>query len=601
MRARMFLLLAALAAAGALLVAGCGGEDSESAPPTTAAAETEAPPAETEEPPGTEPAATEPDQELQKGGILRIGTINDIDSLNPFNFIEAQAYQAFIMLLPQLVQYDYGENGYEIVGDWATSWETSPDGRDWTFHLAPGTSWSDGTPMTAGDAAWTINTTVKYANGPTAVMAPSVNHVASAEATDDQTLVLHYESPVGNALEQLEQLFIVPRHVWEPLEQENPKELKRFKPEQNLPMVTGGAFLLKQFEPKGTMVFVPDPNYWGEPANAEAVAMVYYTNSDSMIADLRAGELDWVDQVPFNAVDVLKADENIVVNEVPGAETTNITWNANPRKPENRELLDPQVKKALSMCIDREKLIEVVFNGYATTVESLVGHVSPLENPDLGPLVHDCAEGNRVLDELGYTRGSDDIRVAPATAGEYAQPEHRMSYEIVTPTGVDFNIDRSFQIVQEGFAEAGVEVTQHVGGDSTSTYEIETGNDCDPDAGTGYTGWDIAMWDWVGYVDPDFMLSVVTKGQWCSWSDTGWDDPEYDALYEQQGTTVDPEERKEIIWEMQRMIYDAFVYTQLTNHVYLDAHRKEWGGITPELTNLNAYSKHYWTRPGLAG
>ena len=52
------------------------------------------------------------------------------------------------------------------------------------------------------------------------------------------------------------------------------------------------------------------------------------------------------------------------------------------------------------------------------------------------------------------------------------------------------------------------------------------------------------MWDWVGYVDPDFMLSVVTKSQWCSWSDTGWDNPEYDKMYERQGTLVDPEERK---------------------------------------------------------
>ena len=95
-----------------------------------------------------------------------------------------------------------------------------------------------------------------------------------------------------------------------------------------------------------------------------------------MIADLQQGNLDWVDQVPFNAVDVLKEDDNIVVNEVPGAETTNITWNSNPRKPKNRELLDPQVKKALSMCVDREQIIEVVFNGYATLVESLVGHIA---------------------------------------------------------------------------------------------------------------------------------------------------------------------------------------------------------------------------------
>ena len=52
------------------------------------------------------------------------------------------------------------------------------------------------------------------------------------------------------------------------------------------------------------------------------------------------------------------------------------------------------------------------------------------------------------------------------------------------------------------------------------------------------------MWDWVGYIDPDFMLSVVTKGQWCSWSDTGWDNPDYDEMYQKQGDAVDPEERK---------------------------------------------------------
>jgi peptide/nickel transport system substrate-binding protein len=240
----------------------------------------------------------------------------------------------------------------------------------------------------------------------------------------------------------------------------------------------------------------------------------------------------------------------------------------------------------------------VVFDGYASTVESLPGHVSPLENPNLGPLQHDCTAANQMLDQLGYTKGADGIRMAPATTGQYAQPAHPMQYDIVTPSDVDFNIDRSFQIVQEGFAEAGVKVTQRPGGDSTAAYAIETGDTCDPATSTGYTGFDIAMWDWIGYVDPDFMLSVVTKGQWCSWSDTGWDNPEYDAMYAKQGTLVDPEARKQLVWQMQQIIYDNWLYTQLTNHVYLDAHSKDWGGITPELTNLNAYSKFYWTRPG---
>jgi peptide/nickel transport system substrate-binding protein len=573
MRRAGFWLVVALVAA--LSFVGCGGSESTS----------------------TSGQGTDTDK-VVKGGILRIGTINYVDSLNPFNYIESQSVNAFIMLYPQLVQYKYEDGKYEIEGDWAKSWETSPDGKDWTFHLIPGGQWSDGKPLTADDAVWTINTTVKFADGPTAVQAAALQHVESAEAPDDQTLVIHYESPVGNVLAQLEQFFVLPRQVYEPLAEGNGKGLKTFQPQQHLPLVSAGVYRLKSYEKKGTTVYTADPNYWGPKSNAEAVALTYYTNADAMLSDLKGGQLDWVDQVPFSAVDAVKKDSNLVVETVPGAETTNITWNSNPRKPKNRELLDPQVKKALSMCVDRDKIIEVVFSGYADTVESLPGHISPLENPNLGPLEHDCDAANQMLDDLGYTKGPDGTRVAPATTGKNAQPEHKMSYEIIVPNSLNFNGEREFDIVKEGFAEAGVEVTIKPGGDSTAAYALETGDNCDAAKSTGYDSFDIAMWDWIGYVDPDFMLSVVTKGQWCSWSDTGWDSPEFDALYDKQGTTIDPEERKQIVWEMQQMIYDNFLYTQLVNLDDIEAHTKAWDGFSPA---LDAYSKKFYSQPHKVG
>jgi peptide/nickel transport system substrate-binding protein len=547
-------------------------------------------------------AASGPAAERKAGGsgILRVGTTTYIDSFNPFNFIESQSFNAFIMLYPQLVQYTYTKHGFAIEGDWASSWTKSKDGKTWTFKLRPNTHWSDGTAMTADDAAWTINTTVKYSGGATAVLAASLGHVKNATAPNPTTLVIHYASPVGNVLAQLEQFFVVPRHVYEPLAKQQPggKALKTFHPELKMPVVTGGAYTLKAYEKKGTTVLVPDPHFWGPPSHADAVALTYYTNSDSMIADLKRGNLDWVDQVPFNAVNVLKKTKGVTVDTIAGAETTNVTWNSNPRKPKNRELLDPRVKKALSMCIDRQKLIQVVFQGYASTVESLVGHISPLENPHLGPLAYNCAAANKALDKLGYARGAGGIRVAAATTGKYTQPEHPMSYEIVTPTSTDFNVNRAFAIVKEGFAKAGVKVTQRVGGDSTATYAIETGSKCDATKSIGYTGFDMAMWDWVGYVDPDFQLSVVTKNQWCSWSDTGWDNSAYDKLYALQGTTVDPDARKGLVWKMQKIIWDNFLYTQLVNEKFIDAHSDKWGGF---LTNLNAYSKRYYTNPVKVG
>jgi peptide/nickel transport system substrate-binding protein len=361
-----------------------------------------------------------------------------------------------------------------------------------------------------------------------------------------------------------------------------------------MPIVSAGAYTLKQYEKKGTTVFIPDPNFWGPPSHADAVALTYYTNADSMIADMKQGNLDWVDQVPFDAINAVSKLKGIKLEKTPGSETTNITWNSNPRKLKNRELLDPRVKHALSMCVNRKQILNVVFQNYASTVESLVGHIAPLENPNLGPLTYNCRAANAILDKLGYKRGANGIRVAPATTGKYAQAAHPMAYDVITPTSTDFNVNREFQIVQEGFKAAGVKVTQKVGGDSTASYALETDSNCDAAKSVGYSKFDIAMWDWIGYVDPDFMLSVVTKGQWCSWSDTGWDNAAYDKLYVKQGTTVDPQKRKAIVWKMQKMIYDNWVYTQLANEELVDAYSAKWKGF---IIQLGAYSKQYYTSP----
>ena len=215
--------------------------------------------------------------------------------------------------------------------------------------------------------------------------------------------------------------------------------------------------------------------------------------------------------MPFNAVNAVKKSKGVKVNEWPGDEITNITWNSNPRKLKNRELLDPRVKKALSMCVNRDKMIQVVFGGYATKVESLVGHISPLENPNLGPTKYNCAAANKALDELGYKRGSDGIRVAPATTGKYAQGAHPMSYDVITPTSTDFNVDRMFEIVKEGWAKLGVKATQKVGGDSTATYAIETDSKCDGAKNIGYSKFDIAMWDWIA--GPGAGLPAVRRDE----------------------------------------------------------------------------------------
>ena len=100
-----------------------------------------------------------------------------------------------------------------------------------------------------------------------------------------------------------------------------------------------------------------------------------------------------------------------------------------------------------------------------------------------------------------------------------------------------------------------------------------------PPTNTGYSKFDMALWDWVASPDPDFQLSVVTKGQWCSWSDTGWDNPAYDKMYEKQGTLVKESDRMDLVHQMDKIIHDNWVYTQLVNEQGIAAYDPKWEGL----------------------
>src|SRR3954451_13001338 len=162
-----------------------------------------------------------------KTKVLRVGTTYYVDSFNPLIGIETQDSTADEMVYPQLVQYG---PGFKLVGDWAKSWTHSSDGLVWTFHLRSG-KWSDGVPLTSADALWTIQTALRYASGATAYLASILTGVTGASAPNPTTLVIRYSHPVAPGLSNLEQFFILPKHVWAKHLGQKGDGLKAFRPE----------------------------------------------------------------------------------------------------------------------------------------------------------------------------------------------------------------------------------------------------------------------------------------------------------------------------------------------------------------------------------
>src|SRR2546428_5957543 len=93
-------------------------------------------------------------------GTFRLGTASGIDSLNPYVAFNQDAYSTFQYIYPILVQYD--RTNVRFAPFFAKSWKASNGGKTWTFKTVANAKWSDGKPLTAADAAWTINTDIKY-------------------------------------------------------------------------------------------------------------------------------------------------------------------------------------------------------------------------------------------------------------------------------------------------------------------------------------------------------------------------------------------------------------------------------------------------------
>jgi peptide/nickel transport system substrate-binding protein len=73
--------------------------------------------------------------------------------------------------------------------------------------------------------------------------------------------------------------------------------------------------------------------------------------------------------------------------------------------------------------------------------------------------------------------------------------------------------------------------------------------------------YDVIIWGWGSDPDPSFLLSVMTSYEIPSgMSETGYNNPEYDALFDEQNVTMNPQLRQEIIWRMQEIVHDDAIY-----------------------------------------
>ena len=484
----------------------------------------------------------------EEGVVLRVGLTQPWTTLNVTAGFEVAAYEVWNLQYATLT--DKAADDFSTIEGLAESWEASNDGLTYTYTLREGLLWSDDTPLTAEDVAWTINTSRDQGWG---------NHVATtvnldAVALDDRTVEI--TSTVPDPKLPTMDVYIVPKHIWEPIAPDG----EAVTSYEALDGVGSGPFVIEQYEPEQFVRMRANPNYWQGLPTIDTVVFQIFTNPDAKVAALQAGDLDAVHDVPEESMATLDEDPNIVAiaGYQGGFDELAINGGAAEGQP-HPALLDPVVRRAIGMAIDKEAVIEDVLAGYGEPATTISPSADPSWIPDIPAdeqIPYDVAGANALLDEAGYLdTDGDGIREMPG-GGDNIVLRHGVN--------TDSNTYPAIGELMPGWMEAiglGVELISYDGG---QLFEVIVAGD-----------YDTFVWGWTPFVDPDPMLSYFTGAEIGNYNDANWTDPEYDALYEEQKQELDPDRRREIVHEMLRIMYDAGVYYPIYYSPDLQAYRTD--------------------------
>jgi peptide/nickel transport system substrate-binding protein len=491
--------------------------------------------------------------------VLRVGTAEDMVTDNPF-FACCAEYEMLNMTYDMLLAFD--PEDLSATSGLAEECVPSDDHMTWTCTLRPGLSWSDGTPLTAADVAFTYRFIVENRIPQYRGYFP---FSPTFEAPDDTTLIWRAEEPTFAPIVP-PYVYVVPEHVWAEYDGE---ETKTIKAARNTPAIGSGPFTLVEWRQGEYWRMERNPHYWGpEPAVDEVIFQVF-SSEESMVQALRNGDVDVVSTVPPALVPSLEAEEGIEVQRTLSDWWLNLAFNfggQGEQATNDPALHDLDVRRAIAHAIDKATLVDRVYLGTAEPGDTVIRPASAfwhLDVPAEEEYAFDPAEAARLLDGAGYVdTDGDGIR-------EHPDGGPPLVLDVVVSRATAGAVDASRLL--EGWLEdvgIGVELTPVSEGKMYDYW------------GTG--DWDAYIWYWYGDPDPDYQLSVFTSDQCGGWSDGCFADPTFDELYERQRGIFDPDERREVVYEAQRRLYEQLPGIVLAYPGGVQAYRTDrFEGWTP--------------------
>ena len=464
----------------------------------------------------------------------------DPETIDPTINTASEASTVILNSFECIMTLDENDNAVEGA---AESVEVSDDGLVYTIKLRKDGKWSDGEPVVADNFKYSwvraltkenaaeyayqlyyIKNAEKYYNGEATADELGINVI------DDYTLEVTLEAPTT----YFPQLLAFPTYA--PLREDivsADPEGWATKPET---YVTNGAFKLVQWDMKDQLVFEKNENYWNKDSiKLDKLTFKLVTDDTTAYSELQAGNFDVVNSVPTNEIE--PGQEAGLVHVSPKLGTyyfgINVGKQDDMAEDVKTALSNKLVRQAINLAIDRQEIIDNV--GKAEQVAAYSFVPEGIYNPD----------GTEFADKEYYDPSDMDGNIEKAKellkeAG-YENGEGLPTIELMyNSEGAHKDI---CQILQENLAKIGINIELANQEWAVFLNTRQQG------------GYEIARQGWIGdYSDPMTFLDLFVTGG--GNNDSGYSNPEYDALIAAAKVETDPDKRKEQLREAEDILMD---------------------------------------------
>jgi peptide/nickel transport system substrate-binding protein len=475
---------------------------------------------------------------------LRIGLLTEQDTMNPFTSVDAP--ELFRCVYDYLMQYDAQLAPKLSLAKTKTA---SPDGKTITYTLQQGVKFHDGTLLTSADVKFSYDLVKSTGLSGAAFF---IKTLVSTEAPDDNTFVAKFSAPPADD----PALFIpiAPKHIWGSIAND---KIATFT---NDAMVGSGPYKFVSWTHNQSWKITRNPDYWGPKPGMETISWVVYQNEETLALAIRQGDISLTYPLSATIFAGLQHAANVAAVKYSAIEFVHFGFNLSnsPKSKGNPLLRDLTLRQAMAHAVDKKKLVELVLEGYGTVGSTIIMPAFTewfLKIPESEQLQFDPALAKRILDGAGYVDKGSGVRQSPE-----GKPLHfRLFASTVIP-----QLAKAAQLVVPMLNDVGIKMDLTVMSDPSLVNQVFTLID-----------YDCYVWDWFTPPTPTIMLSVQTVAAQGTLSDSYYDNPAYDRLVELQASETDLKTRQALVYQAQKIFYDAVGYIVLFYVDPLMAHRTD--------------------------